>query len=156
MVLVFSISNFFFIKMARANIWMSFAAVIRHYLYLICRQIWTLPFTKSRIRFPFRLSAPIIVKFNVSARNWFELDSIFLAVYIINRFIFTFFQMTDECMKTIDEHQTFYYMEMVSDCWLFLRLQLLTSIFIGVLSCATVFYRDTMGKGVFPLKVVEF
>jgi hypothetical protein len=58
--------------------------------------------------------------------------------------------MTDECMKTIDEHQTFYYMEMVSDCWLFLRLQLLTSIFIGVLSCATVFYRDTMGKGVFP------
>ena len=65
-------------------------------------------------------------------------------------YFFTFFQMTDECMKTIDEHQTFYYMEMVSDCWLFLRLQLLTSIFIGVLSCATVFYRDTMGKGVFP------
>ena len=82
-------------------------------------------------------------------RRGIDLDSIFLAIYI-NRFIFTFFQMTDECMKTIDEHQTFYYMEMVSDCWLFLRLQLLTSIFIGVLSCATVFYRDTMGKGVFP------
>jgi len=64
-------------------------------------------------------------------------------------------QMTDECMKTIDEHQTFYYMEMVSDCWLFLRLQLLTSIFIGVLSCATVFYRDTMGANLAGLSLTS-
>ena len=49
--------------------------------------------------------------------------------------------MIDECMKTIDDHQTFYYMEMVSDCWLFLRLQFLTSIFIGVLSLGMVSHK---------------
>ena len=64
-------------------------------------------------------------------------------------------QMTDECMKTIDDHQTFYYMEMVSDCWLFLRLQFLTSIFIGVLSLATVLYRDTMGPNLAGLSLTS-
>ena len=64
-------------------------------------------------------------------------------------------QMTDECMKTIDDHQTFFYMEMVSDCWLFLRLQLLTSIFIGVLSFATVMYRDTMGANLAGLSLTS-
>ena len=58
-------------------------------------------------------------------------------------------------MKTIDDHQTFYYMEMVSDCWLFLRLQLLTSIFIGVLSLATVLYRDTMGPNLAGLSLTS-
>ena len=61
----------------------------------------------------------------------------------------------NECMKTVDEHQTFYYMEMVSDCWLFLRLQLLTSVFIGVLSCATVFYRDSMGANLAGLRFID-
>ena len=64
-------------------------------------------------------------------------------------------QMTDDCLKTIDDHQTFFYMEMVSDCWLFLRLQLLTSIFIGVLSFATVMYRDTMGANLAGLSLTS-
>ena len=64
-------------------------------------------------------------------------------------------QMTDECMKTIDDHQTFYYMEMVSDCWLFLRLQFLTSIFIGALSLSTVLYRDTMGPNLAGLALTS-
>ena len=65
------------------------------------------------------------------------------------------FQMTAECMKAIDEHQSFNYMEMVSDCWLFLRLQFLTSIFIGVLSFATVMYRDTMGANLAGLSLTS-
>ena len=64
-------------------------------------------------------------------------------------------QMTDECMKTIDDHQTFYYMEMVSDCWLFLRLQFLTSVFIGALSLSTVLYRDTMGPNLAGLALTS-
>ena len=32
-------------------------------------------------------------------------------------------QMTDDCMRTIDDHQLYYELEMVSDCWLFVRLQ---------------------------------
>jgi hypothetical protein len=63
--------------------------------------------------------------------------------------------MTDDCMKTIDEHQTYYTMEMVSDCWLFLRLQILTSIFIGVLSMATVVNRDTMGANLAGLSLTS-
>lgn len=64
-------------------------------------------------------------------------------------------QMTDECLQTIDDHQTYYYMEMVSDCWLFLRLQLLTSIFIGVLSFATVMYKDSMGANLAGLSLTS-
>lgn len=64
-------------------------------------------------------------------------------------------QMTDKCMKTIDDHQTFYYMEMVSDCWLFLRLQFLTSVFIGALSLSTVLYRDTMGPNLAGLALTS-
>jgi len=63
--------------------------------------------------------------------------------------------MTDECMKAIDDHQTYYYMEMVSDCWLFLRLQLLTSIFIGVLSFVTVIYKDSMGVNMAGLSLTS-
>ena len=46
-------------------------------------------------------------------------------------------------MDTIDEHQTYYYLEMASDCWLFVRLQFLTSIFIGILGLLTVLYRNS-------------
>ena len=63
--------------------------------------------------------------------------------------------MVDEAMKTIDDHQTFYYMEMVSDCWLFLRLQFFTSIFIGVLSIATVMNRNTMGANLAGLSLTS-
>ena len=63
--------------------------------------------------------------------------------------------MIDECMKTIDDHETFYYMEMVSDCWLFLRLQFLTSIFIGVLSLATVMNKSTMGANLAGLSLTS-
>ena len=63
--------------------------------------------------------------------------------------------MIDECMKTIDDHQTFFYMEMVSDCWLFLRLQFLTSIFIGVLSLAIVMNKDTMGANLAGLSLTS-
>ena len=68
---------------------------------------------------------------------------------------FTILQMIDECMKTIDDHQTFFYMEMVSDCWLFLRLQFLTSIFIGVLSLAIVMNKDTMGANLAGLSLTS-
>ena len=70
-------------------------------------------------------------------------------------FLFTILQMIDECMKTIDDHQTFFYMEMVSDCWLFLRLQFLTSIFIGVLSLAIVMNKDTMGANLAGLSLTS-
>ena len=72
-----------------------------------------------------------------------------------NNPFFTILQMIDECMKTIDDHQTFFYMEMVSDCWLFLRLQFLTSIFIGVLSLAIVMNKDTMGANLAGLSLTS-
>jgi len=34
-----------------------------------------------------------------------------------------FQQMTDDCMHAIDDHQRYFELEMVSDCWLFVRLQ---------------------------------
>ena len=74
------------------------------------------------------------------------------------KYVIPFFvqlQMIDECMKTIDDHQTFFYMEMVSDCWLFLRLQFLTSIFIGVLSLAIVMNKDTMGANLAGLSLTS-
>ena len=52
-------------------------------------------------------------------------------------------QVTSEFMDTVDDHQTYYYLEMASDCWLFVRLQFLTSVFIGALSLLTVFYRNS-------------
>ena len=72
-----------------------------------------------------------------------------------NDIFFLQLQMIDECMKTIDDHQTFFYMEMVSDCWLFLRLQFLTSIFIGVLSLAIVMNKDTMGANLAGLSLTS-
>ena len=52
-------------------------------------------------------------------------------------------QMIQECMKVIDDHQTYYYLEMVSDCWLFIRLQFISSVFIGILGVLTIFHRNT-------------
>ena len=51
--------------------------------------------------------------------------------------------MVQECMRVIDDHQTYYYLEMVSDCWLFIRLQFISSVFIGILSILTIFQRNT-------------
>ncbi len=31
----------------------------------------------------------------------------------------------DECMRETDQHQKHFFMEMVSDCWLFVRLQVI-------------------------------
>ena len=51
--------------------------------------------------------------------------------------------MVQECMRVVDDHQTYYYLEMVSDCWLFIRLQFISSVFIGILSILTIFHRNT-------------
>ena len=51
--------------------------------------------------------------------------------------------MIQECMKVIDDHQTYYYLEMVSDCWLFIRLQFISSVFIGILGILTIFHRNS-------------
>ena len=87
----------------------------------------------------------------------YSIKSITFFASVFDEISFFFFlkQMIDECMKTIDDHQTFYYMEMVSDCWLFLRLQFLTSIFIGVLSLATVMNKSTMGANLAGLSLTS-
>lgn len=53
--------------------------------------------------------------------------------------------MTEDCMHAIDDHQKFFELEMVSDCWLFVRLQMIISMFIGTLSFTMILYRDSIG-----------
>ncbi|XP_040572291.1 multidrug resistance-associated protein 1 isoform X2 [Lepeophtheirus salmonis] len=46
----------------------------------------------------------------------------------------------DEHMSLIDEHQSVSLMEIISEAWLFLRLQLIAGTFIGILATALVFF----------------
>jgi len=49
-------------------------------------------------------------------------------------------------MLSVDGHQNFYELEMVSDCWLFVRLQMIISMFMGTLSLTMIFYKDSIGS----------
>ncbi len=48
---------------------------------------------------------------------------------------------TEECMREMDEHQKHFFMEMVSDCWLFVRLQMVTGVFLASLGGVIVLWR---------------
>lgn len=50
-------------------------------------------------------------------------------------------QVLDLSLNEIDAHQKNCYMEMVSDCWLFVRLQVITTVFIASLSLVIVWNR---------------
>lgn len=43
----------------------------------------------------------------------------------------------------VDNHQKYCLLEMVSDCWLFVRLQIFTSLFIAALACIIIWWADS-------------
>eukprot|EP00095_Tigriopus_kingsejongensis_P005978 maker-scaffold48_size466083-snap-gene-2.9 protein:Tk05978 transcript:maker-scaffold48_size466083-snap-gene-2.9-mRNA-1 annotation:"hypothetical protein TRIADDRAFT_50060" len=53
-------------------------------------------------------------------------------------------QVIEMSLSEIDKHQKNCYMEMVSDGWLFVRLQIITSVFIGSLSVMSVLNRHSI------------
>ena len=53
-------------------------------------------------------------------------------------------QCFEHCLQEIDNHQKHYFMELVSDCWLFIRLQCVTGGFLAFLALGLVFYRHSV------------
>ncbi len=49
-----------------------------------------------------------------------------------------------ECEREIDSHQKHFFMEMVSDCWLFVRLQMVTGVFLASLGAVIVLWRSVI------------
>ena len=53
------------------------------------------------------------------------------------------FQALAQIRTEIDNHQKNFYMELVSDCWLFVRLQVVTTMFLASLVGVIIVYRHS-------------